>query len=110
MRVSGPLLDRLDLVVEVGRLEAADIDGPPPETSHEVRERVTAAVEFRQTRPSLFANSALEMVKGALGAGLVTARGASRVRAVARTIADLALSEQVEEEHVAEALALRGEW
>lgn len=110
MRVSGPLLDRLDLVVEVGRLEAADVEGPAPESSGDVRDRVAAAVEFRRTVPSRFASSAVDMVKGALGAGLVTARGADRIRAVARTIADLALSDEVEEEHVAEALALRGAW
>ena len=110
LRVSGPLLDRLDLVVEVGRLDAAETEGPAPESSRVVRERVAAAVEFRSRRQSRFGAPALEMVKSALSAALVTARGAARVRRVAQTIADLALSECVEEEHVAEALALRGEW
>ena len=110
LRVSGPLLDRLDLVVEVGRLDAAETEGPAPESSSVVRERVAASVEFRSRRQSRFAAPALEMVKSALSAALVTARGAARVRGVAQTIADLALSECVEEEHVAEALALRGEW
>ena len=54
--------------------------------------------------------AATEMIRGALVSGLLTGRGAARVRRVARTIADLAQNETVEEEHVAEALALRGEW
>ncbi|TDI39181.1 MAG: hypothetical protein E2O99_00380, partial [Acidobacteria bacterium] len=46
----------------------------------------------------------------ALDSAVVTARGADRVTSVARTIADLALKTRVEEEHVAEAMVLRGEW
>lgn len=110
LRVSGPLLDRLDLVVEVGRLDAAEVEGPAPESSKLVGARVAAAVHFRQDRPLRSSAGALGLLRGALAAGLVTARGAARVRRVARTIADLALDEVVVEEHVAEALALRGEW
>jgi len=50
------------------------------------------------------------MILDALDSAVVTARGADRVTSVARTIADLALETRVEEEHVAEAMALRGEW
>ena len=46
----------------------------------------------------------------AVGVGVLTARGADRVRRVARTIADLAGADRVEEEHMAEAIGLRGEW
>jgi magnesium chelatase family protein len=110
LRVSGPLLDRLDLVVKVGRLEAGELGGPDPEPTSSVRERVSAAVAFRPQRPDEAAPGADDMIRSALASGLLTARGAARVRRVARTIADLAEVEIVEEEHVAEALALRGEW
>jgi magnesium chelatase family protein len=110
LRVSGPLLDRLDLVVKVGRLEAQELSGPTPESSESVRERVLKAVEFKSQRGDEATKTAIEMIRGALAAGLVTARGAARVRRVARTIADLAQAEVVDEEHVAESLALRGEW
>lgn len=110
MRVSGPLLDRLDLVVKVGRLEAAEIGGDGPEPTSVVRQRVAAAIAFRRGRPDEVDSAAVEMIKRGLGSGLLTARGAARVRRVARTIADLAQAELVAEEHVAEALALRGEW
>jgi predicted ATPase with chaperone activity len=50
------------------------------------------------------------MVLDALDSAVVTARGADRLTSVARTIADLALEAEVNEEHVAEAMALRGEW
>jgi magnesium chelatase family protein len=110
LRVSGPLLDRLDLVVRVGRLEVEDLGGPGPEPSDLVRARVAAAVEFRAHRLDEATDDADRMIRGALGAGLITARGAARVRRVARTIADLAQVELADEEHVAEALALRGDW
>ena len=50
------------------------------------------------------------MVRDALEAAVVTARGADRLTGVARTIADLAVEAEVNEQHVAEAMALRGEW
>lgn len=110
LRVSGPLLDRLDLVVKVGRLEAEDLGGLSPESSSAIRARVAAAVQFGTKRPDEATREATEMIRSALGAGLLTARGAARVRRVARTMADLAQFDLVNEEHVAEALALRGEW
>lgn len=110
MRVSGPLLDRLDLVIEVGRLDAVELDGPAPDSSAVVKRRIARALEFRSRRPDQASAAAAEMISAALGAGLVTARGAARMRRVSRTIADLEQADRVEEEHVAEALALRGEW
>ncbi len=109
-RVSGPLLDRIDLVVKVGRVEAKEASGPPGETSSVIRERVEEAVEFREDRPAEILPGAQRMVLGALEAAVVTARGADRLTSVARTLADLALETAVSEEHVAEAMALRGEW
>jgi magnesium chelatase family protein len=54
--------------------------------------------------------TALSLVTSALGKGVLTARGADRVRRVARTIADLEGAARVAEEHMAEAIGLRGEW
>ncbi len=51
-----------------------------------------------------------DLVARAVGNSLLTARGGDRVRRVARTIADLAKSIEVEEWHMAEAIGLRGEW
>ncbi len=109
-RVSGPLLDRIDLVVKVGRVEAHEASGPAGETSSVIRARVEEAVEFREDRPADMNTDAQRMVLNALEAAVVTARGADRLISVARTIADLALEADVNEEHVAEAMALRGEW
>jgi magnesium chelatase family protein len=109
-RVSGPLLDRIDLVVKVGRVEASEAAGPPGESSSVIRQRVEEAAEFRRDRPAETHPRARQMVLDALEAAVVTARGADRLTSVARTIADLALETEVNEEHVAEAMALRGEW
>ncbi|MGC2239990.1 MAG: ATP-binding protein, partial [Acidimicrobiia bacterium] len=119
-RISGPLLDRFDLIVEVARVEASEYDGPDGELSEAVSTRVARAREAQSERGSLNrdlpASSRLErsgvsqIIRSAIESGMVTARGADRVRKVARTIGDLRGDELVTDEHVAEALALRGEW
>lgn len=121
-RVSGPLLDRFDLIVRVGRVEEGEYSGPEGEPSAKVAERVELAraaqlergvsnrelaIRTAVTRESAEATA---MVAAALGSALLTARGADRVRRVARTIADLEGVERVEESHMAEAIGLRGEW
>ncbi|MGA7280166.1 MAG: ATP-binding protein, partial [Acidimicrobiia bacterium] len=119
-RISGPLLDRFDLIVEVARVEASEYDGPDGELSETVSTRVARAREAQSERGSLNrdlpASRQLErsgvsqIIRAAIESGMVTARGADRVRKVARTIGDLRGDELVTDEHVAEALALRGEW
>ena len=109
-RLSGPLLDRLDLVVKVGRVAAADVSGPPAESTADVRRRVIAAIDFGAIRPDEITPAAERMILSSLQAGLITARGAARIRRVARTIADLSQVPIVGEDHVAEAMALRAEW
>ncbi len=120
-RISGPLLDRFDLIVRVGRVEAVEYSGEPGEASVDVAGRVQRAREIQSSRgqinrrlgPSaalLESAEARSLVASAVGSALLTARGADRVRRVARTIADLKGVEQVEEEHMAEAIGLRGEW
>ena len=126
-RVSGPLLDRIDLHVEVPGVSAADLTLPPPaEGSAEVASRVAAAREVQARR---FNGSGVRMnaeadgelldhiatpdepgrklLADAAAAMRLSARGYHRVLRVARTIADLAGAEQVGRIHVAEALSYR---
>ena len=125
-RLSGPLLDRFDLRVVVGRPDAAYLlGGLPGETTAEVAERVAAARELARARgartnadlpcerldevaPLTPAASAL--LEHRLRVGALSARGLHRVRRVARTLADLAGAPAlVGEEHVSLALGLRGD-
>ncbi len=122
-RISGPLLDRFDLRVQVWRPDAEEFLARPGEPSEVVRMRVTAARERQRRRGvtnACLTRSALDAIEmdaeastllgTALTAGRVTARGFDRIRRVARTIADLGGSEVVTGDHVAEALTYRGEW
>jgi magnesium chelatase family protein len=131
-RVSGPLLDRIDLQIEVPAISAADLVLPPPaEGSTEVRARVTAARERQRSRFAAFgakgirtnaecSTTLLEKTATPDDAGLallrhaaetlgLSARGFHRTMKVARTIADLEGSEMVSRTHIAEALSYRGE-
>ena len=106
----GPLLDRIDLVVKVGRVDSHEMNAVAAESSSAIRKRIAEAVEFRSHRADLISEPAGRLVLKALDAALITARGMERTKRVARTIADLALVEEVTQEHIAEAMVLRGEW
>jgi len=129
-RLSGPLLDRIDLHVEVPAVTAADLVLPPPaEGSRQVAARVAAARAIAAERlralgrPELRTNaelqgSLLEAAAAPEGSGLsllreaaeamrLSARGYHRVLKVARTIADLDGAEHIGRPHLAEALAYR---
>lgn len=126
-RLSGPLLDRFDLAVEVPAVAVADLAlPPPPEGSREVAARVAAArrvqaARFAGTRLTTNAEMEGEVLDAHAGpdeAGRkllldaasrlrLSARGYHRVLKVARTIADLAGAARVERVHVAEALSFR---
>jgi magnesium chelatase family protein len=109
-RVSGPLLDRFDLVVEVERLDVAELSEEPPDSTAEVRRRVAGAHKRLGDGIPPVAPAAERLLTEALRVSLLTARGVERVKGVATTICALADDETVGEEHVAEAMSLRAEW
>jgi magnesium chelatase family protein len=126
-KVSGPMLDRIDLHVDVAAVSAADLVLPPPaEGSVDVRARVAAARAVQSARygadgPRTNAEAdgdALEahatpdepgrrLLAQAAEAMRLSARGYTRILRVARTIADLSGADGIGRIHVAEALSYR---
>lgn len=129
-RLSGPLLDRIDLNIEVPAVAASDLMLPAPsEGSREAAERVAIAREIQAERfralglPKLRTNSqaqgaildeiakpegaAMSLLRDAADAMRLTARGYHRVLRVARTLADLDGARYVARMHIAEALSYR---
>jgi magnesium chelatase family protein len=122
-RISGPLLDRIDLHVEVPRLEYAALtpDAAPPESSGTVATRVRAARERQSLRGALNALLPAKRLAAACGLGLrehglleaasrrlgFSARACHRIQRVARTIADLAGQDCVGVAELSEAIGYR---
>jgi magnesium chelatase family protein len=122
-RLSAPLLDRFDLRLEVHQPEPGDGPGEPSST---VRARVAEAMACQQRRyasrswqrnAEVPAGALTDLVpltsagedawRWAIGHDSLTGRGAARVRRVARTLADLEGSHDVDERHVTLAASLR---
>ena len=126
-RVSGPLLDRIDLHVEVPALSLRELKGPPSEPSAAVAERVGAArrrqlERFSASNPSpinaamspedlrrhcVLDADARRLLDAAFERLSLSARAVTRILKVARTIADLAEQERIRASHVAEAIQYR---
>jgi magnesium chelatase family protein len=128
-RLSGPLLDRIDIVVNVRRPDVGTLSAGPVTDSATARAAVVAARERQGDRLggtgvlcNAHMDSALirrharldETGESVLGTAYertgLSARGHDRVLKVARTVADLAGSDRVEAEHVNQALSMRTEY
>lgn len=134
-KISGPLMDRIDLQCEIAALPFSDISkASPGEPSEHIRERVIAARAIQTERFKEYANvhcnaqmsermihryaepdhEGLELLRTAMERLSLSARAYSRILKVARTIADLAGSERVLSAHLAEAIGYRnldrGDW
>ncbi len=120
-RISGPLLDRIDLQVQVPRLQWAELDGEPGESSHCVRRRVLAARSRQQQRGCLNATLPLQQLQRvcsldppdkailhrAANHFRLSPRAVHRILKVARSIADLAQDESIRTAHLHEAISYR---
>lgn len=128
-RVSGPMLDRMDIQIELPSLSFDDLskEDPRAESSATVRERVTKARAFAAERMSaergIFCNAQLTeaaiqryckvdedasaLLRAAYDRMGLSARGYGRILRVARTIADLDASDLIRAPHIAEAIQLR---
>jgi len=126
-KISGPLLDRIDLHIEVPRVKFEKLTSDETgETSAQIRDRVTKARAIQHHRfenLNIFTNSemgnkeirqycqlgadAIEMLRQAVSQLNLSARGYNRIIKLARTIADLENCGNIELKHVAEALQYR---
>ena len=126
-RISGPLLDRIDLHVEVPQVKFRELQAAKPgETSAQIRERVIAARRIQQQRFAgkrvtcnarmgtrelkefcALDEAAAELLKHAMTDMGFSARAHDRILKVARTIADLAPSAGITAEHLGEAIQYR---
>ena len=126
-RVSGPLMDRIDIHVEVPAVKFREIaDETPAEPSQAIRERVTRARAVQQQRfhrEGIYANAqmkprhirkhcrisedSLRLLESAVNRLGLSARAYNRILKVARTIADIDGDEQIASSHIAEAIQYR---
>jgi len=127
-RISGPLMDRIDLQVEVDSVDYSDlISNKKEESSADVKKRVdrTRAIQKERFKnePNINTNSDMgerqikkycmlseeceDILKSAFESMRLSARARSRIIKVARTIADMGLSETIEPAHILEAVSYR---
>lgn len=126
-RISGPMLDRIDLQIEVDAVPVSEIQSAAPsECSKDVRARVQAARDIQRKRlngTGMYANAQMnneaiqrfcaldaagqKLMETAVEKMHLSMRGYQRVLKVARTIADLAQEENIKVAHIAEAIQYR---
>ena len=125
-RISGPLLDRIDLIVEVPALDYEELKRrTPSESSAAIRERVNAARERQRARftDKALCNARMQgkdlrqycapdaegdaLMKAAFDTMNLSARSYDRILRVARTIADLEGADAIRADHIAEAIQYR---
>jgi magnesium chelatase family protein len=128
-KLSGPLMDRIDLFIEVPQLKYEKLTSSEEENfSQRIREKVQIARRIQETRfknekKAILVNSEMEipqikkycqvdlksrnLLRAYVDSGRLSARGYHRVLKVARTIADLESSENILYDHLAEALTYR---
>lgn len=127
-KISGPIMDRIDLHIEVPRVKVEKLDEPLPlsEKSSDIRTRIEAARERQKARffgTGILTNAEMsgelvrtfcaldqagkEILRGAVSRLKLSARGYMRVLKISRTIADLEGAEDISAQHVAEALQYR---
>ena len=127
-RISGPLLDRIDLHIEVPPVKFREMSSAQPgETSAQIRERVIAARQLQTARfvgkPKITCNARMgarelksfcelddvtrDLLKHAMTEYSLSARAYDRILKVARTIADLAGAEKISGDHISEAIQFR---
>jgi len=125
-RISGPLLDRIDIIIEAAALEFEELKRrKPAESSESIKQRVDKARQVQRARygDSITCNARIgsgqlrrycalnpegeELMRAAFDSMGLSARSYDRILRVARTIADLEGSENIEPEHVAEAVQYR---
>lgn len=126
-KISGPLLDRIDIQIEVSPVKYEKLENEEkPESSEEIKQRVNKARKIQQERykeNGIYSNSELTpklvnkyckldkegklILQNAFEKLGLSARAYGRILKVSRTIADLAESENIKVEHIAEAIQYR---
>ncbi len=121
-KVSGPLLDRIDLFVSLNRLAAGEVlENQNRQSSLELKEvvamaqkrqlerqgKLNGALSAREIKKLVLSREALDVLKAAISSLRLSVRAIHRVLKVSRTIADIEESQKIESQHISEAIQFR---
>ena len=121
-KISGPLLDRIDIYVDVPDITVSDFQASAGEPSTSIRERVTRARDIQRIRygnnrtnsevrgnalEGYLTDEAKQILLACVEKGKISARGYYRIMKVARTLADLEQCNSIGATHISEALSYR---